>query len=466
MGAAARMAAVSAYFEKKGVPTVVEITDLPNVKRFAKEMFLFSGVPEVRSVFIAPAKWREKCPDEDLPKFLEALTKPLTDAEKRSGKYRSPEPPRIAMTGTYGEVQDFFAGDLSAFVDTAPTARWTDGLPITPPTQEAVSRMLKGTGHKPDEIVHPAMGPMKRVVTVEKVAINAVMAGCKPEHLPLCLAITAEGLTNPWSSNSSFGLFNIVSGPIAKQIGMNSGAALMSPGNPANMAVTRFTALALKNLYGATPGINYSSTYGTAFLGMTVAESPDTPWETLNVRYGFSPKESVIIQLKSKVGILGRAVGEATLQRTKEAALPAQLVATMKALTPTTGGQGRIIIVNPDIARIWRSTFGWDTMAKLQDYLWDNTTWPRRNYDLSYWWGTRDPFDKQKDILKAPRGARELNPDHIEAPPDALVPINNSPLDYIILVAGGPLSNYTETVQHFSWGVHGGYTVLPIDKWK
>ena len=459
------MAAVSAYFEKKGIPTVTEVADLPNVKKIAEETFLTEAVPAVRTVFIPPAKWQEKCPEEDLPKFLAALTKPLTDAEKRSGKYRPPAPPRIAMTGTYDEVQDYFTGDLSVFVDTPPTAKWTDGLPVTPPTLEAVARMLKGTSHKPDEIVNPAMGPMRRPVTVEKVAINAVMAGCKPEQLPVVLAITEGGLKAAFASAAAMGFFNIVSGPIVKEIGMNSGLALMSPGNPANSAITRFCALAVRNLEGITPGINNIEAYGTPFMGLTVAESPDTPWEGLNVRYGFSPKESVIIHLTGKVEVHGHGVGEATIISEKPEA-PQRLVASMKAFVPTAGTYGKVIIITPNIARKWKAKFGWDTMAKLQDYLWDNVTWPRKNYDLSYWWGTRAPFKAYVEGLKAPRGSRMLNMDHFDASPDTLVPINPSPLFYPIVVAGGGLPDYHDLQNEFGWGVFGGYTVLSIDKWK
>jgi hypothetical protein len=459
------VAAVAAYFEKKGIPVVTEVADLPNIKKIAQETYLTEAVPAVRTVFIPPSRWTEKVSDDDLPKFLDALTKPLTESEKRSGKYKPPEPPRIAMTGTYDQVQDFFTGDLSVFVDTPPTAKWTDGLPITPPTPEAVARMLKGTSHKPDKIVNPAMGPARRPVTVEKVAINAVMAGCKPEHLPLCLAITEGGLRAAFSSAAAMGFFNIVSGPIVKQIGMNSSVALMSPGNPANAAISRFSALAVRNLEGITPGINNISGYGTPFMGLTVAESPDTPWEGLNVRYGFSPKESVIIQLSSKVTVHGHGIGEATIISDKPEA-PQRLVASLKAFVPTGGTTGKIVIVTPNIARKWKAKFGWDTMAKLQDFLWDNVTWPRKNYDLSYWWGTRSPFKALVESLNAPRGSRMLNMDHFDAPPDTLVPINPSPKDYVILVAGGGLPDYHDLQNEFGWGVFGGYTLLSIDKWK
>ena len=459
------MAAIAAFFEKKGIPTVAEVSDLANIKQIAKETYLANGVPESRSVFVPPSKWVEKCPEEYLPKFLEALTAPLTEAEKRSGKYKPAIPPRIAMTGTYDEIQEFFTGDLSLFVDTAPVAKWTDGLPISPPTPEAVARMLKGTSHKPDEIVNPKMGPLDRIVTVEKVAINAVMAGCKPEQLPLCLAITQGGLRNPYGSSASMGIVHIVSGPIAMRLGMNSGVALMSSGNPANITLARFTQLALKNLAGVVPGNANISSYGTPFMGLTIAESSNSPWEGLNVRMGYSPKESVILQLSSKVAILGNQTGEVTLLSQKAAA-PAQLVESLKSFLPVMGGTGRLVIVNPEVAKSWKEKFGWDTMAKLQDFLWDNVTWPRKNYDLSYWWGTREPFRDWVAALKSERGSRMLNMDHVDMLPDAMVPINASPKQFIIVVAGGGAPNYHELQPAFSWGMFGTCTVLPIDKWK
>jgi hypothetical protein len=459
------VAAVAAYLEKKGIPTVVQVDDVPSIKKIAMDYYLAGGVPAVRTVYIPPAKWTEKCPEEDLSKFLDALTKPLTDAEKRSGKYKPPASPRIAMTGTYDEVQDFFTGDLSIFVDSAPIARWTDGLPITPPTPEAVARMLKGTSHKPDEIVHPAMGPMLRPVTVEKVAINAVMAGCKQEQLPVCLAITAGGLKNTWGSGHSMGFVEIVSGPIVKEIGMNSGIALMTAGNPANMSIERFVKLAIKNLTGVTPGLNNINAYGANLMGLVLPESPDTPWEGLNVRYGFSPKESVIIQLGSKVAILGFDTNETTLQGEKPT-VQQQLISALKAFYPT-GAQARIVIVAPEEARSWKEKYGWDTMAKLQDYLWDNVTWPRKNFDLSYWWGTaRNPFKNYVAALKSERGSRMQNPDHVGMPPDAMVPMLPSPKHYVILVAGGGAPHYNDLQAAFTWGVSGEPLVLPIDKWK
>jgi hypothetical protein len=101
-----------------------------------------------------------------MDKIVSTLTAPLTEEEKKTGIYEPPRPPRIAVRGTLEKVQDYFQ-----------TKYWADGLPIIPPTEEAVKKMLTGTSHSPSEVIG-LMPPEKWRATVEGVAINAVMAGC------------------------------------------------------------------------------------------------------------------------------------------------------------------------------------------------------------------------------------------------------------------------------------------------
>jgi len=188
--------------EIKGIPCVMESWDDEGMKSIAKRGFLFEGVPECRQVFTPPDTAISDL-SEYIPELIEALTKPLTDEEKWSGMYTPPQPPRICMTGTYDEVQSFFEGDLTLFPANIAGYAWmTDGLPIVPPTEDRVARMLTGTSHSPDEIImvssrgeppHDKMSPAELIATVEKVAVNAVMAGCKPEYMPVVLAITEMG---------------------------------------------------------------------------------------------------------------------------------------------------------------------------------------------------------------------------------------------------------------------------------
>jgi len=182
------MGGVVAQLEKEGIPAVLESFDLPDLEFMAGEAFLAAGVPACRRVPTPPDTALTSL-KEFIPDFIDALTKPLTDEEKWSGTYQSPIPPRIAMTGTYDEIQTYFEGDLTKFTFMAPHAWMTDGMPIVPPTEERVARMLMGTSHSPDEEI--MFG--KYIGNVEKVAINAVMAGAKPEYMPVILAAAELG---------------------------------------------------------------------------------------------------------------------------------------------------------------------------------------------------------------------------------------------------------------------------------
>jgi len=179
--------------EKQGIPVVLETWNFEDIIGIAEKAFMFEGVPEARQVFTPPDTALTSL-NEFIPEFIDALTRPLTEKEKKSGTYKPPPPPRIAITGTYQEVQEYFEGDLTRFPPgKAPVALMTDGLPVTPPTEELVAEMLTGTSHAPDEIVNPSLGPEELIATVEKVAINGVMAGCKPQYMPVLLAMAELG---------------------------------------------------------------------------------------------------------------------------------------------------------------------------------------------------------------------------------------------------------------------------------
>ena len=133
---------------------------------------------------------------------------------------------------------------------------WTDGLPVVPPTEQKVLAFLKEVNIKPDEVIG-AIPERNRVFTAEKLAINAVMAGCLPVYFPVVLAAframcePAFGLHGPTASTAGAAILIIVNGPMAKQIGMKSGQNLFGPGNRANATIGRAVSLAMMNLGGA-----------------------------------------------------------------------------------------------------------------------------------------------------------------------------------------------------------------------
>jgi hypothetical protein len=170
---------------------------------------------------------------------------------------------------------------------------WTDGLPVTPPTDERVIAMLKGTARKPGEVVG-RMPPFLAECTVEKVAINAVMAGCRPEYMPVLLAAIEAALEPVFTLHGVLATtyfsspIIIVNGPVAKQIGMNSGINALGPGNRANATIGRALNLIVQNVGGGRPGEADRSTLGapSKYTLCFAEDESDPEWEPLSVARG------------------------------------------------------------------------------------------------------------------------------------------------------------------------------------
>ena len=178
---------------------------------------------------------------------------------------------------------------------------WTDGLPVVPPTPERVERMLSGTDRDPDELI-AAIPPKWGRATVEKVAINAVMAGCKPAYLPLILtaaeAMTAEqfNLHGVQVTTSHVGPMLIVNGPIRKQLEINDGFNLLGQGWRANATIGRALRLVCTNIGGALPGELDRAAFGHAgkFTCCIAEKEEASPWDAMHVDRGFQADDSTV----------------------------------------------------------------------------------------------------------------------------------------------------------------------------
>ena len=172
---------------------------------------------------------------------------------------------------------------------------WTDGLPVVPPTEQRVMRMLTGTTRQPTDVV--AIVPPDLVeITVEKVAINAVMAGCKPEYLPWVIA-ALEAVCNDTfnihgvlATTMPVGPVIVCNGPGTRAIGMNSGMNVFGQGNRANLTIGRAVQLIIRNIGGGRPGEVDRATHGNpGKLSFCFAEDElGTPWTTLSESRGIS----------------------------------------------------------------------------------------------------------------------------------------------------------------------------------
>ena len=178
---------------------------------------------------------------------------------------------------------------------------WTDGLPVVPPTPERVERMLSATDRDPDELI-ATVPPKWGRATIEKVAINAVMAGCKPAYLPVILtaveAMTAEqfNLHGVQVTTSHVGPMLIVNGPIRKQLEINDGFNLFGQGYRANATIGRTLRLVCTNIGGALPGELDRAAFGHAGkYTCCIAEKEEaSPWEPLHTERGFQADDSTI----------------------------------------------------------------------------------------------------------------------------------------------------------------------------
>jgi hypothetical protein len=224
-----------------------------------------------------------------MDEILFALTQPLTDAEKHPKLVKRPERPRLLEPATEEDLQRLFMEN-----------GWTDGLPIILPTEERVAEMLTGTDRAPQEVVgmmSVTTHEERLQYTVEKVAALAVMAGARPEHFPVILALGASGRPSMPSSTTSFASMMIVNGPIRNEIGMNSGLGSLSPVNYANAVIGRAWTL-MSILFGdMRAGATFTATTGTTinYNNMCCAENEEnSPWEPFHVRKGFKKDESVV----------------------------------------------------------------------------------------------------------------------------------------------------------------------------
>ena len=231
--------------------------------------------------------------DEVMDEIIDALIRPLTDDERSPEQKAKSPSERIIFKGSLEEVNRYFYRN-----------GWTDGMPVIPPTEEAVAEMLTGTDLPP----HHFLGKLQSrygKVTVEKIAVNAVMAGCLPTYMPVLIAATVNlleseqgfnGYTTFGFSTGSWAPFWIINGPIADQININNSSGALSPGNIANAVIGRAMGLIIKNLGGVRKGVEDMGTMGNPMkYSLVISENEkETPWEPLHVELGYKKEESTI----------------------------------------------------------------------------------------------------------------------------------------------------------------------------
>lgn len=299
---------------------------------------------------------------------------------------------------------------------------WTDGLPIVPPTPERVERMLAGMpAHAADELIG-AVPPKFGHATLRQVAVNAVMAGCKPEYLPVVVAALravmepAYGLEHRQTTTHAGAPLIIVNGPIVQRLRINCGTGVFGPGWRANATIGRALRLVLVNIGGAGPGVDASQTGHPGKYTYCIAEyEAANPWQPLHVERGFCPEQDVVTVVNA----------EAPHSMTENVQTePLEIMRTFASSMATLGVNNLYSQGHPVLA------LGLEHVQYLAD-----GGLSKRDVQTALFEMARQPWGLMKNRGKS-KGPRF--PEFVDRSDDrSMVPIINAPADLIVIVAGG-----------------------------
>src|SRR6266850_4250529 len=431
-----------------GVPTVAFHTH--TFERVVRSVVEVSGMPHMRQVFVpmpvmgkTPQQLRAYIDGNDpitgrpvMREVIEGLTKPFGAEELKEVTFER-STPRLLEPDTEENLHRLFHDNL-----------WTDQLPIILPTEERVAAMLAHTSHKPDEVV----GHMRATVfreyweyTVEKVAVNAVMAGARPEYFPVILALAATGVTARGSSSSAMATMAVVNGPIRREIAMNAGTGAMGPYNHANATIGRAYGLLSQNLQGGSvPGLSYMGNQGNnyAYNSVTFAENEErSPWEPFHVQHGLKVDESAVSVFS---GVRATSFTLGLRERHWREHVRNLLVGIDPNGPPT-------LLLDPIAARQFVDRGGFTKKDALLDWIHDTARMPAGEY-----W---DYQLVQNYIYPRATYGEEPFATKLRAAPDELIPMFKRE-DIQVVVVGGETNGY--------WRIMGaGYQkTVSVDDWR
>jgi len=370
--------------------------------------------------------------------MVDDMVRPLTAEEaKPSQIQKQHENTNITITGK--DYQDAYQNVNDLFL----ASRWADGLPIVPPTPALVKAMLAATTRSPDEVVGQ-VAPKNGTATVEKIAVNSVMAGAKPEYFPVILA-AMDGfvdkhfdLTHVQASTGSFTPVVIVNGPLARELNFNSGIGMLGHGWRANSTVGRSLRLSLLNIGQTWPAVNDMALTGRfeAYTFFTFAEDEaKSPWEPYHVSLGYKPEDSTVtVATSGNPLVLG---GGAVAPWTAQGILDTVVARTSNVVFGWVHSQTYILVLHPDCA-YELGKMGY-TRKSLQAWLYEHTSIPyEKLLAATSGFGHASEIDEINESIADGR----IRPDRAQIFKDALkpggkVPIVQSPEDFHIVVAGG-----------------------------
>jgi hypothetical protein len=368
----------------------------------------------------------------------------------------APEPTEreIVFTGSFEEVNEHFIA-----------REWSDGLPIVPPTLEKIEAFLRFTPRRPEETLGVVL-PASRAVTVWATAVNGVMAGCRPEYMPVLVAL-AEAMCDPVYGVEHSGntpgaeTLIVLNGPIIKQLKFNYEQGALRDGFRANTSVGRFWRLALRNMAGFLPHRTDKGTFGNTFR-VVLAENEDAlariGWPSNAADMGFATGDNTVTITRLTGGDVMPSVTGATPERMMPYIADGVAKETGWEIAFTVGGLTHgtlrpVLVLSPILAETIAKA-GW-SKDDVRQYLYDHARMRAGRVEemMERWTEFKiRSLKHQVNIGKLPRDFAASDD------PDRMVPIVVDPTDFMVLVAGDPLRT---NAQAFA---HNGYLGFPVAK--
>ena len=391
--------------------------------------------------------------DQIVRQLTEEAPSPEASADSAPAEDRE-----IVFRGTFEEVGDFFYRN-----------EWTDGLPIVPPTIEKVNELLRFTDRSPDEVLG-TLHPSQAEATIWKVAVNGVMAGCRPEYMPVLVAIV-EVMADPeygmkhGGSTPGWEAMIILNGPIREQLGLNDKQGAQRPGNQGNTSIGRFYRLFARNIPRFLPGTTDMATFGQMFRAV-VAENEqacgEMAWEPLHVTRGFKPADNVV----TITSVRTASDPFSTAGESAERHLDYIVDWVKRMMEPYQSSRGyiesHVLLLTPVIASILAKA-GYSKRG-VAEYLMKNATVPARYYEWHMMLGDHHtPGTTIAGLVEKGVLPREWR---VSDDPDRLVPLMLPETQWLIIVAGDPLRNRSSIYrQNFKQGYATSKKVDLPKKW-
>lgn len=330
---------------------------------------------------------------------------------------------------------------------------WTDGLPVVPPTEERVEAMLRTLDRDPGEVVG-ILAPRYGKATLEKIAINAVMAGCQPGYFPVVVAAVeaiadeAFNLNGVQATTHVAAPLSIVNGPVRRPLAINSGANCFGQGSRANATIGRAVRLCMVNIGGGLPGLTDKATFGhPGKYTYCVAENEEaSPWEPLHVERGYGPEESTVTVFAA----------EAPHNVSDHPSRSARGILTTVADTMATMGNNTMyrrgemaVVIGPEHAATIAAE-GW-SKQDVKSFLF---------------------HEARRSVGELTRGGEYYGdvtwekywPQGIDrSDPAARIPVVDRPEDLLVVVAGGTVGRFSLVIP--GWGAHGTHAVTKVIRW-